>query len=114
MTIATQDTTTPESDAEVMALLALASTGRTPENLVRIRGTWVDRPVTSAADRQLGRAMAQYRAQAVTDNDQLVEIRPGEDPICGVREHPLPPGATGYRDKHDEDRRVRCCDCKAF
>jgi hypothetical protein len=114
MRTATKDRTTSGADAEVMALLALASTGRTPENLVRIRGTWVDRPVTSQEDRELARIMADYRAQAVIDNDELVEILPGEDTQCVVCEHPLPAGATGYRDKRDEDRRVRCCDCKAF
>jgi hypothetical protein len=114
MRTAAPETTTPESTAETLALLALASTGRTPENLVRIRGTWVDRPVTSQEDRELARAMAEYRAQAVIDNDEEVQILPGEDTICVVCEHPLPAGATGYRDKRDEDRRVRCCDCKAF
>ena len=68
----------------------------------------------SALDAALAKAMADYRAQAVKDNDEEVEILPGEDTICVVCEHPLPAGATGYRDKRDEDRRVRCCDCKAF
>jgi|ERR1035441_836312 hypothetical protein len=68
----------------------------------------------SALDVALAKAMADYRAQAVADNDEEVEILPGEDTICVVCEHPLPAGATGYRDKRDEDRRVRCCDCKAF
>jgi hypothetical protein len=68
----------------------------------------------SALDAALAKAMADYRAQAVLDNDEEVQILPGEDTICVVCEHPLPAGATGYRDKRDEDRRVRCCDCKAF
>jgi hypothetical protein len=68
----------------------------------------------SALDVALAKAMADYRAQAVADNDEEVEILPGEDTICVVCGHPLPAGATGYRDKRDEDRRVRCCDCKAF
>ena len=114
MRTAAPETTTPESTAETLALLALASTGTVPPNLVRIRGTWVDRPVTSQEDRELARIMADYRAQAVIDNDEEVEILPGEDTQCVICEQPLPATATGYRDKRDEDRRVRCCDCKAF
>src|ERR1039458_7703477 len=77
MRTATKDRTTPEADAEVMALLALASTGRTPENLVRIHGVWVDRPVTSQEDRELARIMADYRASVVALSFDEVTIQPG-------------------------------------
>ena len=69
----------------------------------------------SALDKALAKAMADYRAQAVIDNDEEVQILPGEDTICVVCEHPLPATATGYCDKRDpHPRPVRCCDCKAF
>ena len=114
MRTATKDRTTPEADAEVMALLALASTGRTPENLVRIRGTWVDRPVTSQEDRELARIMADYRASVVALSFDEVTIQPGCDTQCCVGDEPLPEGATGYRDKRDErdwDDSVLCNSC---
>ena len=115
MRTAAPETTTPESTAETLALLALASTGRTPENLVRIRGTWVDRPVTSAADRERARAMSDYRASVVALSFDEVTIQPGCDTRCCVGDEPLPEGATGYRDKRDDrafDDSVLCVDCK--
>ena len=63
----------------------------------------------SALDVALAKAMADYRAQAVADNDEEVEILPGEDTICVVCEHPLPAGATAYADNDG----VLCVDCAA-
>ena len=107
MRTAAPETTTPESTAETLALLALASTGRTPENLVRIRGTWVDRPVTSQEDRELARAMADYRAQAVADN--FVEVEITWSTRCGVCDHPLDPGDVAWEDKRDEGKGPKLC-----
>ena len=47
----------------------------------------------SALDAALAKAMAGYRAQAVLDNDEEVQILPGEDTICVICEHSLPAGA---------------------
>ena len=112
MRTAAPETTTPESTAETLALLALASTGRTPENLVRIRGTWVDRPVTSAADRERARAMADYRAQAVIDH--FVEVEITWPTWCGVCPDRLLPGDVAWEDERDEGNGPKLCtDCKA-
>ena len=78
------ETTTPEATAEVLSLL----------------------------DEALAKAMADYRAQAVIDNFVAFTIAPYRDTKCVVCEHPLPAGATGYRDKRDpKPRPVLCVDC---
>jgi len=82
MRTAPPETTTPESTAEVMSLL----------------------------DEALAHAMADYRAQAVADNFDAVEVPDGSDARCCVCTHPLA-GLTGYYDKRDpRPRPVLCVD----
>src|ERR1039457_7266236 len=85
----------------------MTTTTYTQEPDAELVGWMSDLRQQSALDAALAKAMADYRAQAVTDN--FVEVEITWSTRCGVCDHPLDPGDVAWEDKRDEGKGPKLC-----